>query len=76
MPLNVQMTTLETPPSGNINEEMVDHPLSPTQEADNFTIVKSHNNLNFQSIFLHSIIRSIFVFFFCSIQNFRQAVIV
>lgn len=32
MPAMVQVTTLETPPSGIISEEIVDHPLSPTQE--------------------------------------------
>lgn len=40
MPLTVQMTTLETPPSGIVTiEEMVDHPLSPTQEQLSDTIV-------------------------------------
>lgn len=32
MPAMVQVTSLETPPSGIISEEIVDHPLSPTQE--------------------------------------------
>lgn len=31
MPM-VQVSTLETPPSGSVTDEMVDHPLSPTQE--------------------------------------------
>lgn len=39
MPLTVQMSTLETPPSGTIIEEMVDHPLSPTQEQGTDAIV-------------------------------------
>lgn len=39
MPLTVQMNTLETPPSGIVTEEnMVDHPLSPTQELMSDTI--------------------------------------
>lgn len=32
MPLTVQTSTLESPPPGIVTEEMVDHPLSPTQE--------------------------------------------
>lgn len=40
MPLTVQMSTLETPPSGVASEEMVDHPLSPTQEQVSDTIVR------------------------------------
>lgn len=39
MPLTVQLSTLETPPSGIITEELVDHPLSPTQEQVSDTIV-------------------------------------
>lgn len=39
MPLTVQLSTLETPPSGISTEEMVDHPLSPTQEQVSDTIV-------------------------------------
>lgn len=41
MPLTVQMNTLETPPSGIIAEEMVDHPLSPTQEQVSDSIVSN-----------------------------------
>lgn len=32
MPSTVQATSIETPPPGLINEEVVDHPLSPNQE--------------------------------------------
>lgn len=42
MPLTVQMSALETPPSGSSItsiEEMVDHPLSPTQEQASDAIV-------------------------------------
>lgn len=40
MPLTVQMSTLETPPPGTVAiEEMVDHPLSPTQEQVSDSIV-------------------------------------
>lgn len=39
MPLTVQLSTLETPPSGIITEEMVDHPLSPSQEQVSDAIV-------------------------------------
>lgn len=43
MPLTVQMSTLETPPSGTIGEaEVVDHPLSPTQEQMADAIVRFH----------------------------------
>lgn len=41
MPLTVQMSTLETPPSGSIGDEIVDHPLSPTQEQVADAIVSS-----------------------------------
>lgn len=40
MPLTVQLSTLETPPSGIVAEEMIDHPLSPTQEQMSDTIVR------------------------------------
>lgn len=40
MPLTVHMSTLETPPPGTVAiDEMVDHPLSPTQEQMSDTIV-------------------------------------
>lgn len=39
MPYTVQMTSLETPPSGIISEEVVDHPLSPVQEHATEAIV-------------------------------------
>lgn len=42
MPLTVQMSILETPPSGIVaTEEMVDHPLSPSQELQSDTIVRN-----------------------------------
>lgn len=42
MPLTVQMSTLETPPPGTVGiEEMVDHPLSPTQEQVSDSIVRA-----------------------------------
>lgn len=42
MPLTVQMSTLETPPPGTVAiEEMVDHPLSPTQEQVSDSIVRA-----------------------------------
>lgn len=39
MPYAVQISTLETPPSGIISEEVVDHPLSPVQEHATEAIV-------------------------------------
>lgn len=50
MPLTVQMTTLETPPPGTIAEEMVDHPLSPTQEQMSDTIVRIISLASFQIV--------------------------
>lgn len=50
MPLTVQMTTLETPPPGTIAEEMVDHPLSPTQEQMSDTIVRIVSLASFQIV--------------------------
>lgn len=41
MPLSVQTSTLETPPPGLATEELVDHPLSPTQEHMSDTIVRN-----------------------------------
>lgn len=42
MPLTVQMSTLETPPPGTVAiDEMVDHPLSPTQEQVSDSIVRA-----------------------------------
>lgn len=40
MPATVQMSSLETPPSGIIVEEVLDHPLSPTQELATEAIVR------------------------------------
>lgn len=39
MPYAVHVSTLETPPSGIISEEVVDHPLSPVQEHATEAIV-------------------------------------
>lgn len=50
MPLTVQLSTLETPPSGIVAEEMVDHPLSPTQEQMSDTIVSRNIAFDFCSI--------------------------
>lgn len=40
MPTTVQMSTLETPPPGIQSEEIVDHPLSPSQEQATEAIVR------------------------------------
>lgn len=39
MPSTVQMSSLETPPSGIQSEEIVDHPLSPSQDVATEAIV-------------------------------------
>lgn len=53
MPLTVQMTTLETPPSGTVAaDEMVDHPLSPTQEHVSDSIVCNQHALFLLSVLL------------------------
>lgn len=44
----VQVSTLETPPSGSVADEMVDHPLSPTQDQLADAIVSL-----FSSFFIH-----------------------
>lgn len=51
MPLTVQMSTLETPPPGTVPiEEMVEHPLSPTQEQVSDSIVRVLFQFQFQCL--------------------------
>lgn len=76
MPLTVQMNTLETPPPGTIAEEnMVDHPLSPTQEQLSDTIVGHTINSCMLSYF-EFISFLFFIPFEYSIQNFHLVWIV
>lgn len=59
MPTTVEMSSLETPPSGIAGEEVIDHPLSPQQEQAAEAIVSSANissvNFNFSKTFRFSI---------------------
>lgn len=63
MPLTVQMSILETPPSGPSVEEMVDHPLSPTQEQASDIIVRISQTVQIDCV-------SKLIAFNFSIQNY------
>lgn len=75
MPMTVQMSTLETPPSGNAGEEIVDHPLSPTQEQVTEAIVSISNWIIYY--YLISMDECIYNDFslFSSTPNFHRAAI-
>lgn len=69
MPSTVHATSIETPPPGSIGEEVVDHPLSPTQDYAQEAIVSSIHLSNFIIIDIKNLI-------LCSIRTSQQAVTV